>query len=68
MDTLQHAREIINEIDAEMAALFVRRMEAVETVAAYKREHGLPVLDAGREAEVLRSGIARIGNENIRGY
>ena len=68
MDTLQHAREIINEIDAEMAALFVRRMEAVETVAAYKRERGLPVLDAEREAEVLHSGIARIGNENIRGY
>ena len=68
MDTLQHAREIINEIDAEMAALFVRRMEAVETVAAYKRERGLPVLDAEREAEVLRSGIRRIENENIRGY
>ena len=68
MDELQQARAAINEIDARMAELFVRRMEAVEMVAAYKREHGLPVFDAEREAEVLRSGIGRVDSERHRGY
>ena len=49
MSKLEDARKIINEVDRAMAELFVKRMEAVETVAAYKKERGLPVLDAARE-------------------
>ena len=68
MDRLQEARKIINEVDAQMAELFVRRMKAAETVAEYKQTHGMPIFDAVREAEVLRSGIERIDCDELRGY
>ena len=42
---LEEARIIINEVDAQMAELFVKRMRAAEMVCAYKKEHGLPILD-----------------------
>ena len=68
MDTLQEARKIINEVDEQMAKLFVRRMEAAEMVAEYKKAHGMPILDAAREAEVIRVGAERVENDALRGY
>lgn len=68
MDELQEARKIINEVDTQMAELFVRRMHAAEMVAAYKKEHGMPILDAAREEEVIRSGAERVENDELRGY
>lgn len=65
---LEEARAIINEVDAEMAALFVRRMRAAELVAAHKREHGLPILDAAREAAVIERSSALVEDEVLRGY
>ena len=47
------ARQEINEVDEEMAKLFVRRMNAVSRVAAYKIAHGLPIYDEARENEVI---------------
>ena len=37
---LEEARQIINEVDAQMAELFVQRMRAAEMVAQYKKAHG----------------------------
>ena len=68
MDGLQEARKIINEVDAQMAELFVRRMEAAEMVAEYKKAHGMPILDAAREEEVIRNGAERIAQDAYRGY
>jgi len=68
MDRLEEARGIINEVDEEMARLFVRRMQAVATIADYKREHGLPVLDAAREEAVIRRGSARVEDDELRAY
>lgn len=65
---LQQARQTINDIDARMAALFEQRMQAVQAVAAYKKEHGLPVLDAAREEAVLRSGAARVEDRILQEY
>lgn len=53
MTQLEKAREAIDTIDRQMAALFEQRMRAVEEVAQYKMEHHLPVLDASREQAVL---------------
>ena len=50
---LQEARDLIKAADEEMAAAFVRRMEAVREIAAYKRAHGLPIEDKAQEARVL---------------
>ena len=68
MDLLQEARTIINDVDAQMAELFVRRMQAAEMVAQYKKAHGMPILDAEREETVIRNGSARVENETLREY
>ena len=44
MDLLQQARAEIDTVDAEMAALFERRMRAVADVVRYKAETGKPTL------------------------
>lgn len=54
---LDKAREIIDRVDREMAALFIERMEASRLVAEYKLEKGLPILDSAREAEVIRKNL-----------
>lgn len=59
-DFLMEARAEINEIDKEMAELFVRRMKAAERIAAYKEEHALPIFDAAREAEVIANNANRM--------
>ena len=68
MDALQNARAEIDAVDAQLAALFERRMAAVLTVAQYKKEHGLPIFDAAREAVVLDRSAARIQDPALRPY
>ena len=68
MNLLEQARSIISEVDEEMAQLFARRMQAVEMVAEYKKAHGLPVLDAAREEQILRRGAERIEDAELRAY
>lgn len=68
MKDIEKARKAINEADKEMARLFSDRMNAVRDVAAYKAEHGLPIFDADREAEVISRGAALIDDEEIREY
>lgn len=65
---LKEARERIRAVDEEMAALFVRRMEAVEAVAAYKREKGLPIEDRAQEARMLESYAAWIEDSALRPF
>lgn len=66
MDKLKKAREEINRIDGELARLFEARMRASGEVAKYKREHGLPILDTSREAEVLERGLSYIKDEDLK--
>jgi len=65
---LEEARRIINEIDSQMAELFVRRMRAVETVCAHKMEVGLPILDQAREDAVIERNSALVDDECLKGY
>lgn len=67
-DLLTKARCEINEIDAQMAELFVRRMRAAEEVAAYKKEHALPILDAAREEQVVQNNAKLVEDETLREY
>ncbi|MCR5576851.1 MAG: chorismate mutase [Oscillospiraceae bacterium] len=50
---LNDCRARLDRIDGEILALFVERMEYVAEIAAWKREHGMPVLDREREREKL---------------
>ena len=68
MNELENARGIINETDEKMAELFVKRMKAAETIAAYKKEHGLPVYDAEREAELLKRWTGFIEDGPLLSY
>ena len=65
---LEQARKIINDVDAQMSELFVKRMRAAEMVYEYKKEYGLPILDQKREEQVIAANAARIEDETIKGY
>ncbi len=65
---LEEARKTINKVDAQMAELFVERMRAAELVYAYKKEYGLPILDAKRENVVIERNASAIEDEVLRGY
>ncbi len=65
---LEQARKIINEVDSEMAQLFVKRMKAAEMVYEYKREFGLPILDEKREDAVIERNSLLVEDEVLKGY
>ena len=65
---LDEARKIINEVDAEMARLFVKRMRAVETVYEYKKDMGLPILDQRREDAVIERNSRLVEDEVLKEY
>jgi chorismate mutase len=48
---LENLRETINQLNAEIIALFSKRMEIVIEVAKVKKEQNLPVDDPVREEE-----------------
>jgi chorismate mutase/prephenate dehydratase len=65
---LHEIREEIRQIDEEMAELFVRRMEAVRKVAAYKNQRGLPVLDREQESRVIQGRSALIKDPELQPF
>jgi len=65
---LEEARNIINEVDTQMAELFEKRMRAAELVFEHKKKYGLPILDQKREDEVIERNAARISDDIIKGY
>ena len=65
---LEEARKIINEVDAQMAELFVRRMRAAEMVYEHKKQFGLPILDQAREDAMIEKNAARIEDDVLKGY
>ena len=65
---LEEAREIINEVDAQMAELFGKRMRAAELISAHKIAFGLPILDQKREDAVLERNAALVEDEVLKGY
>ena len=66
--SLDNARKTINEVDAEMRRLFIKRMAAVAEVAEYKKERGLAILDQSREDEIIKHNSKEIEDEVIREY
>ena len=56
---LEELRGQIDEIDAALIGLLQRRMDVAAGIAVYKRENGLPVLDASREVDKLRAVRSR---------
>ncbi len=61
-EKLAEVRKEIDEIDRKLLPLFLKRMQCSEKVAALKREAGAPVLNAGREQEIL-AGVREKGGD-----
>jgi len=51
---LDRLRSRLVEIDEELVRLVGERLESVLQIGRYKAEKGLPVLDPGQEAKVIR--------------
>ncbi len=68
MMNIEEARKEIREVDRKMAELFLKRMEAVKEVAAYKKERGLQILDPDQEKKVLERNSSLVGDEILRQY
>lgn len=47
-------RSSIDEIDLQLLALIERRLKIAESVAAYKKENNLGIIDSNREASLLK--------------
>ncbi len=60
MQDLADIRQRINQIDEQISALFLERMEAAADVAEYKRATGKPVFDRTRERENIARAAERV--------
>ena len=65
-DPMKEARAIIDEADAGMAELFVRRMKAVQKIYDWKERYGLPVRDRAREEAVIARNTEKLGEEELK--
>lgn len=62
---IKDCRAEIDGLNRTLVEAFCRRMAVSEEVAAYKREHGLPIHDRAREREIL-ADMADLAGEDYR--
>ena len=60
---LKSIRGQLDGIDDRLIALFRERMNLVREVAAYKKEKGMPILDSGREREIMNRVSLEAGED-----
>ena len=60
------SRQDIDQIDQELVALLEKRMVRISQLIEYKKQEGLPVLDQGREREVLEKVSSLVMDEQYR--
>lgn len=63
MEDLSIIREKINTIDNQIVELWKERMELCRSVAEFKKENNLPILDTQREKELLDRIKSMAGDE-----
>ena len=64
---LTKLREEIDQIDKELVSLFIKRMNCASSVAEYKKQNSMPVLDPSRERALLNK-ISELSGEEFEGY
>lgn len=62
---LKMLRQELDQVDRDMVQCFERRMAICRQVGAWKAEHGMDVLDAGREERVLDSRAAMLQDPSL---
>ena len=65
---LDIAREIINDVDAQMIELFKKRMDAAKMVAEYKKENNKPIYDKEREEALINRNLEALDNKDLEQY
>ena len=66
MRELTALRQEIDQLDSQIAQLFLQRMEVCREVGEYKKANGLPVLDPQREQELLSAKSALSGDPDAK--
>lgn len=66
MEDLKFYRDKIDEIDADLVALFEERMEIVLKVADYKKKNDIPIYNENREKEVVEKNTNRLKNKDFK--
>ena len=56
MRDLKEIRKDIDKIDNQLIELFKQRMDCARDVGIYKQANNIPVLNEGRENEILDAG------------
>jgi monofunctional chorismate mutase len=65
MKDIQDLRDEIDLIDKKMVELFEKRMEVVLSIAEYKFQNDLPVLNSARETEVIKKSCEMLQNKGL---
>ena len=63
---LEEARNEIDILDKELAELFEKRFHLVRDIIDYKVENRLPILDEGREKEIIEKNTNRIKDLDLQ--
>ena len=63
---LEKIREQIDAVDKELVELFKKRMSLSEEVAKVKISEGLPVLNKGREDDIIRKLTEGLSEEDAK--
>lgn len=64
-DELRRCREEIAKLDKDLIALLRKRVDLALKTGPLKREAGLPILDPGREATVIREAVESARAEGL---
>lgn len=62
---LDEVRKEIDEIDEKLLDLFLRRMELAKAAMQQKKQSGKPILDKGREREILNKVSQKSGELSV---
>ena len=65
---LEKDREEIDSIDAEIVRLIEKRFTIVRDIIDYKIENRLPILDSGREQQIIEQNTDKVQDDDIRIY
>lgn len=68
MNELDALRAKIDDLDKQLVKLYEERMNVCRDVGLYKLRVGKPILDSGREAEVLRGKTALVEQQDMKPY
>ena len=63
---LEEQRQKIDHIDRQIVALFEERTNVVEEVAKIKLENDIPILDSGREKQVILKVQSYLKDESLK--